>query len=221
MPASPLQQFLGFFTVLWTQSMRGGVRWLTPLLFYAISFVILGAVAAKGSFQFTAIYPIFSLLLAFIVTSMGLPQVFQDDYRSGVIEGYVAHHLSLEAYGVAAVLVYWLTQGLPLCFLTMLFGWMNGLEGSVIMMFAALQGFVLLIFCFLSSIAAAFSLELRGKSVLLGLLVFPLSVPALLLSLTTMADPFLSYVSLLFGLLLITTGISIVGTGFGLRLAVE
>ena len=221
MPASFSQQFLSFFRAFVIQNHRSWSRLLSTTAFYALCFIILGMVCAKGSLNFAQLYPLFGLLVAFILLTMSLPQVFQEAYAAGLVESYVAGGLSMEIYGIAAILSHWLYQALPLCVVGLGMAFLNNVPLLQGLLFAGIQALILLIFCFLSGTTAAFGVGLQGRAVLLGMLVLPLSIPSLLIGLTVTTEPFLGYVGLLFGLLLITAGISLVGTGYALRWAVE
>jgi len=149
------------------------------------------------------------MLFAFFLST---ERLFQQDYEDGVIEQWLLSNYSLDLLITAKIAMHWFLNVLPmilLCPLIGIFFHLNAYEIFILM---------LSLFCgtpaimFLCALAAAFGAGLKRGGILMALIVFPLTIPSLLLASGTLqtaiqGSPTHEYLALLCAL-------SIIGIGF-------
>jgi heme exporter protein B len=116
---------------------------------------------------------------AMLSTLLGLPRLFEGDWRDGSLEQMALSPVGLVPLVCAKIVAHWILSGLPLVLLAPLlslqFDLPTGLQGTL--MLGLLLGTPVL--SSLGAIGAALTLGVRGGGVLLSLLVLPLFVPVL------------------------------------------
>ena len=116
---------------------------------------------------------------ALLSTLLGLPRLFEGDWRDGSLEQMALSPVGLVPLVCAKITAHWVLSGLPLVLLapvlSLQFDLSSELQGTL--MLGLLLGTPVL--SSLWAIGAALTLGVRGGGVLLSLLVLPLFVPVL------------------------------------------
>lgn len=117
---------------------------------------------------------------ALLAAILSLPRLFANDYADGTLEQMLlsAEPLSLIVLGKAAA--HWLTTGLPLTLMAVVFGVVFDLDTNSTLALVASLAIGTPVLSLIGSIGAALTLGLRGGGVLTSLLVLPLYIPVLI-----------------------------------------
>ena len=117
---------------------------------------------------------------AMLASMLSLARLFADDFADGTLEQMLlsAHPLGLLVLG--KTMAHWVGSGLPLVLLSPLLALQFDLSASStgVLVVSLLLGTPVL--SLVGSIGAALTVGLRGSSVLLSLLVLPLTIPVLI-----------------------------------------
>ena len=117
---------------------------------------------------------------AMLASMLSLPRLFSDDYSDGTLEQMLLSTYPLGWLVGAKTLAHWLGSGLPLVLMSPLLALQFDLSASAVgvLMLSLLLGTPVL--SLVGAIGAALTVGLRGASVLLSLLVLPLTIPVLI-----------------------------------------
>lgn len=117
---------------------------------------------------------------ALLAAILSLPRLYANDYADGTLEQMLisSEPLALMVLGKAAA--HWLTTGLPLTVISLVFGIVFdiGVNETIVMAVSLALGTPVL--SLIGAIGAALTLGLRGGGVLTSLLVLPLYIPVLI-----------------------------------------
>jgi len=117
---------------------------------------------------------------ALLAAILSLPRLFANDFADGTLEQMLLSAEPLSLIVLAKATAHWLSTGVPLTLMAMVFGLLFDLERSATV---ALIGGLALgtpVLSLIGSIGAALTLGLRGGAVLASLLVLPLYIPVLI-----------------------------------------
>lgn len=117
---------------------------------------------------------------ALLATLLSLGRLFAADHLDGTLEQMLITAEPLWLIVTAKVTAHWLTSGLPLVLLAPLLALQFGMEATEIAVLAAALLLGTPVLSLVGSIGAALTVGLRAGNVLLGLLVLPLYIPALI-----------------------------------------
>ena len=117
---------------------------------------------------------------AMLASMLSLPRLFADDHSDGTLEQLLLSTHSLALLVLGKTLAHWVSSGLPLVILSPLLALQFDLSASAtaVLMLSLLLGTPIL--SLVGSVGAALTVGLRGSSVLLSLLVLPLTIPVLI-----------------------------------------
>ena len=117
---------------------------------------------------------------AMLASMLSLPRLFADDHADGTLEQMLLSTHSLAVLVFGKTLAHWMGSGLPLVLLSPVLALQFDLSASAtgVLMLSLLLGTPLL--SLVGSMGAALTVGLRGSSVLLSLLVLPLTIPVLI-----------------------------------------
>ena len=117
---------------------------------------------------------------AMLASMLSLQRLFADDFADGTLEQMLLSTHSLSWLVLGKTLAHWLGSGVPLVLLSPLLALQFDLSaGSTgVLVASLLLGTPVL--SLIGSIGAALTVGLRGSSVLMSLLVLPLSIPVLI-----------------------------------------
>ncbi len=117
---------------------------------------------------------------ALLAAILSLPRLFANDFADGTLEQMLLSAEPLSLIVLAKATAHWLSTGVPLTLMVVVFGLLFDLDHSST---AALVGGLALgtpVLSLIGSIGAALTLGLRGGAVLASLLVLPLYIPVLI-----------------------------------------
>ncbi|MBA2547658.1 MAG: heme exporter protein CcmB [Burkholderiaceae bacterium] len=117
---------------------------------------------------------------ALLAAILSLPRLFANDFADGTLEQMLLSAEPLSLIVLAKATAHWLSTGVPLTLMAVVFGLLFDLDHSST---AALVGGLALgtpVLSLIGSIGAALTLGLRGGAVLASLLVLPLYIPVLI-----------------------------------------
>lgn len=117
---------------------------------------------------------------AMLASMLSLPRLFADDHSDGTLEQMLLSTHSLSWLVLGKTLAHWVGSGLPLVLLSPVLALQFDLSASAtgVLMLSLLLGTPVL--SLVGAMGAALTVGLRGSSVLLSLLVLPLTIPVLI-----------------------------------------
>ena len=117
---------------------------------------------------------------AMLASMLSLPRLFADDHIDGTLEQMLLSNCSLPSLVLGKILAHWTGSGLPLVLLSPILALQFDLPASAtgVLLLSLLLGTPVL--SLVGAIGAALTVGLRGSSVLLSLLVLPLTIPVLI-----------------------------------------
>ena len=117
---------------------------------------------------------------AMLASMLSLARLFADDHSDGTLEQLLLSTHPLAWLVLGKTLAHWVASGLPLVLLSPLLGLQFDLSpsGTGVLMLSLLLGTPIL--SMVGAMGAALTVGLRGSSVLLSLLVLPLTIPVLI-----------------------------------------
>ena len=117
---------------------------------------------------------------AMLASMLSLPRLFSDDHSDGTLEQILLSTHPLALLMLGKTLAHWLGSGLPLVLLSPVLALQFDLSASAtgVLVWSLLLGTPVL--SLVGSMGAALTVGLRGSSVLLSLLVLPLTIPVLI-----------------------------------------
>lgn len=222
-----MSDFLIFFWQTVRLEGRQSSNVLTTIALYAMALFVFALILSHEPVdQVGILFPTVSFVLGLVTLAQSSEALFLQDQEDGTLELYVSQNFSLEFYSLAKGLSYWVCIGLPLVILFLLTITMGG--GSFSFIFASGISFALttLTVIFMGMICSALTLASKKGRGLSVVLVLPILVPSILVSHACFSAAlsgleYMGYLAILFGLLLISGGISLCATPFALRLAMR
>jgi len=117
---------------------------------------------------------------AMLASMLSLPRLFADDHSDGTLEQMLLSTHSLAWLVLGKTLAHWVSSGLPLVLLSPVLALQFDLSVSAtgVLLLSLLLGTPIL--SLIGAMGAALTVGLRGSSVLLSLLVLPLTIPVLI-----------------------------------------
>ena len=116
---------------------------------------------------------------ALLAALLSLPRLFAADYADGTLEQMLVSPQPLAAVVLAKIAAHWLSTGLPLALVAPLIGLQYGLPADALCILLASLLVGTPVLSLLGAAGAALTLGARGAGTLIGLLLLPLYVPAL------------------------------------------
>lgn len=163
---------------------------------------------------------------ALLASMLALERLFSDDYRDGSLEQMCLTPQPLALLVLGKVLAHWLVSGAPLVMISPLLGMQLGLSAQAlqVLIVTLLLGTPTL--SLIGGIGSALTLGVRGRGVLLALLVLPLYIPVLIFGAGAVeasiadlgAD---AHVSLLGALLVLALSFAPLATAAAIRISLE
>lgn len=117
---------------------------------------------------------------ALLAAILSLPRLFAADHVDGTLEQMLIAPEPLALTVLGKALAHWLSTGLPLTAMALLFGVLFDLGSTESLVLVASLALGTPVLSLLGAIAAALTLGLRGGGVLTSLLVLPLYIPVLI-----------------------------------------
>lgn len=163
---------------------------------------------------------------ALFAAMLSLQTLYAADHADGTLEQMLIADAPLWSLALAKALAHWLLVGLPLVAVAPLLGLMFGLPAASLGMLAASLLLGTPVLSLLGGLGAALTLGLRSGTVLLILLVLPLTVPVLIFGAGAVVAveaglPAAAHLSLLGAMLLVSTVLAPPATAAALRIAMD
>jgi heme exporter protein B len=117
---------------------------------------------------------------ALLAAILSLPRLFANDYADGTLEQMLLSTQPLSLIVLGKALAHWLTTGLPLTIMAIVFGVVFDLEYAAAVALVVSLAIGTPVLSLIGAIGAALTLGLRGGGVLTSLLVLPLYIPVLI-----------------------------------------
>jgi len=153
---------------------------LTTLFFFVIVVSLFPLGVGPDMDVLRGIAPGVIWVAALLASMLALERLFSGDYRDGSLEQLLLVPQPLSLLVLGKVLAHWLVSGAPLILMAPLLGMQLGLSWDAVqvLMLTLLLGTPAM--SLIGAVGAALTLGLRGRGVLLALLVLPLYVPVLI-----------------------------------------
>lgn len=117
---------------------------------------------------------------ALLAAILSLPRLFANDYADGTLEQMLLSSEPLSLIVLGKAMAHWLTTGLPLTLMAVVFGLAFDLDFNATLALIASLAIGTPVLSLIGSIGAALTLGVRGGGVLTSLLVLPLYIPVLI-----------------------------------------
>lgn len=117
---------------------------------------------------------------ALLASMLALERLFSGDYRDGSLEQLLLVPQPLSLLVLGKVLAHWLVSGAPLVLMAPLLGMQLGLSWDALQVLLLTLLLGTPVMSLVGAVGAALTLGLRGRGVLLALLVLPLYIPVLI-----------------------------------------
>lgn len=200
--------------------------WALPTSFYALVLVVFPLGLGLETTALQNLAPGLFWVTALLSAMMAVPQLFRTDWDNGTLDQWVVNGIPLWLAAGTRVVVHWVFSVVPLLLLTPLLGLGYGLTAGAtgwLLVSLALGSPALV--C-LGGLGAALTLGVRNGSLLVVLLVLPLSTPVLIFGAGTVHAhtaglPIGGPLSLLAAISLASCAILPPAMGLALRIAVE
>ncbi|MGH6610347.1 MAG: heme exporter protein CcmB [Burkholderiaceae bacterium] len=119
-------------------------------------------------------------IAALLAAILSLPRLFANDYADGTLEQMLLSTEPLSLIVLGKAIAHWLTTGLPLTLMAIVFGAVFDLDANAAIVLVASLAIGTPVLSLIGAIGAALTLGLRGGAVLTSLLVLPLYIPVLI-----------------------------------------
>jgi len=153
---------------------------LTTLFFFVIVVSLFPLGVGPEMDTLREIAPGVIWVAALLASMLALERLFSGDYRDGSLEQLLLIPQPLSLLVLGKVLAHWLVSGAPLVLMAPLLGMLLGLswDSLEVLLVTLLLGTPVM--SLVGAVGAALTLGVRGRGVLLALLVLPLYIPVLI-----------------------------------------
>lgn len=198
----------------------------TPVIFFIIVTVLFPLALGSEPALLRRLAPGVVWVAALLASLIGQDSLFKSDYEDGSLEQMLLSAMPLEWQILLRVCTHWITTGLPLVILSLLMGLMLDYPAASM---GVLTGSLLLgtpVLSFLGAIGAALTVSVRRSSMLLPILVLPLTVPVLIFgaaaaSRALLGEPVAAPLYFLAAMLALTVTLAPFAIAGGLRVSLE
>ena len=163
-------------------SYRRGAECSTPLLFFIIVSMLFPLATTPDPVLLKTIGPGVILIALLLAVLLALNHLFRDDYNDGSLIQFVLTPLPLPLLILAKIFAQWIMLSLPLVLISPLIAltFQLSFHAIVILFISLLLGSLTL--NLIGAIIAALTVGLRNSGLLMGLILLPLTIPALIFS---------------------------------------
>ena len=172
-----------FFTVVLRDvrlAMRRKSEVLNSVFFFAVVATLFPLAIGPEPAMLRQIGPGVLWVGALLATMLGLPRMFDSDYRDGSLEHMLLSPHSLGLMVLGKITAHWLLCGVPLVILAPVLGLQFDLSADALSMLCLTLLLGTPVLSCVGAIGAALTLGVRGGGILISLLVLPLFVPVLI-----------------------------------------
>ena len=160
-------------------AMRRPADALLPIAFFVVAVALFPIGVGPEPQMLRQIAPGLIWVCALLATMLSVGTLYAADFADGTLEQLLLTGQSLAVVAAARSAAHWTLTGLPLVVAAPLFGLMFDLSVSALAVLALTLLLGTPILSLLGSVGAALTLGLRSASVLVILIVLPLSIPTL------------------------------------------
>ena len=162
-------------------AMRDKTDFINSLIFFIIIIVLFPLTFGSDAKLINELIPGVIWISALLATCLSLESIFRSDFEDGTIEQITLSRYPLTLIVSAKIIAHWLTFGIPLIIISILMGLIFSLPVDVILalFITLLLGTPTL--SLFGSVMVVLTIGLRG-SMLISLLILPLSMPVLIFS---------------------------------------
>lgn len=218
-----------FASVLVRDLRLGFRRWAelaNPLLFFVIVTAMFPLALSPDGAALAAIGVGVLWVAALLSSLLALDGLFRSDYDDGSLEQLILSPAGLEVVVAAKIAAHWLVSGLPLVVLVPVVGLSFGLPAGALATLAAALLIATPTISVLVAIGAALTVSLKSGGSIIGLLVLPLTAPALIFGarateLAAAGEPVAAPLYLLGALAVLALSLGPLAICAGLRVGVE
>ncbi|MCD6034405.1 MAG: ccmB [Rickettsiales bacterium] len=157
---------------------------------------------------------------AVLASQLSLSSLYARDYDDGSLEQYLLHAILPEVLVCAKALSHWCVNAIPLLLVAPLLGVMLGIEEASLLRLEGVLAIGTLILSLLGNMGAALTLGSRRSTVLVPLLLLPLSIPMVIFGVAAVQGSDNGGLGLLCGMLLLTLPLSVGAAAASMRVAV-
>jgi len=207
-------------------AMRRRLDALLPIAFFVIAVALFPLGIGPEPQTLRTIAPGLMWVCALLATMLSVSQLYAGDFADGTLDQLLLSGHSAAVIAAARAAAHWALTGLPLVIAAPLFGLLFDLGPKTLSTLAATLLLGTPILSLLGSVGAALTLGLRSGSVLVILIVLPLSIPTLIFGTGAVAavdagqSPS-AHCSLLGALLIVTALAAPFAAAAALRISVE
>ena len=218
-----------FFTVVLRDvrlAMRRKSEVLNSVFFFAVVSTLFPLAIGPEPAMLRQIGPGVLWVGALLATMLGLPRMFESDYRDGSLEHMLLSPHSLGLMVLGKITAHWLLCGVPLVILAPALGLQFDLSADALSMLCLTLLLGTPVLSCIGAIGAALTIGVRGGGILISLVVLPLFVPVLIFGSGAVQAlesgvGAQAHVSILLAMLLPALYFSPWACGAGLRIALE
>jgi len=161
-------------------SVRSAGQWLNPLVFFVIVVTLFPLGIGPAPAMLARIAPGVLWISALLAMLLSFERLFANDHRDGTLEQWVLADAPLSLVVLGKVTAHWILSGLPLVLLSPLLGVLLQLPFEALPTLIVSLTLGTLTLALIGAIGAALTVGVNHGSVLLSLLVLPLTVPVLI-----------------------------------------
>jgi len=172
-----------FFTVVLRDvrlAMRRKSEVLNSVFFFAVVATLFPLAISPEPAMLRQIGPGVLWVGALLATMLGLPRMFESDYRDGTLEHMLLSPHSLGLMVLGKITAHWLLCGVPLVILAPVLGLQFDLSADALSMLCLTLLLGTPVLSCIGAIGAALTIGVRGGGILISLVVLPLFVPVLI-----------------------------------------
>ena len=189
------------------------------LLIFLSLYSSFGILFPASVFTAAGFRPTLLMGLGYLVTSLSVVHLFQDDFSDGTLEWRLGQGYPLEPYVLVRMIAHWLHFGFPL---TLLVGILAAFDPWPFIMGIALTTLTLTA---LGAVGSALCLHIpSGRFIMVPLLILPLGIPIMIVSMGFLANPSGNQwlcTAFQFGLFFMASGLSLIACPYALRLSLK
>ena len=178
-------EYINIFYVIFkrdlTLTFREKTDFINSLAFFIIIVLLFPLTFGPKSELLNTIIPGIIWISALLATCLSLETIFRSDFEDGSIEQLVLNRYPLILLVSAKILAHWITFGIPIIVISLTLGVILSLSNEIMMALFITLILGTPILSLLGSVMAVLTMGLRG-SMLLSILILPLSMPVLIFS---------------------------------------
>ena len=178
-------EYINIFYVIFkrdlTLTFREKTDFINSLAFFIIIVLLFPLTFGPKSELLNTIIPGIIWISALLATCLSLETIFRSDFEDGSIEQLVLNRYPLILLVSAKILAHWITFGIPIIVISLTLGVILSLSNEIMMALFITLILGTPILSLLGSVMAVLTMGLHG-SMLLSILILPLSMPVLIFS---------------------------------------